>query len=178
MKIPNAVTHILVPLIAVELYRDYAVKNKRRFPLHYVLIAGLAGLLPDIDVLIYWIINGFSNVGLNEIHRTFTHSLFFPLIFLVLSLVFWKVNIKFFGKHKLKLDYVFFLLGFGAFVHILLDFLLSGYVMPIYPFSADYAGLNLLGGSLEGTLISGLDAILLAGWLIHEELKHKISGFF
>jgi hypothetical protein len=50
--------------------------------------------------------------------------------------------------------------------------------MLFYPFSNLEIGLNLIGGALEGTLISGLDAVLLAGWLIHEELKHKISDFF
>jgi len=168
----------LIPLILVELWRDYFVKDKKRFPLHYVLIAGLAGLLPDIDVVIYWFLNGLGSVGLHEVHRTFTHSLFFPLIFLGLGFVFWRVKWGWLGRHKMELRCVFLIIAFGIFSHLFLDFLLCGFIMPFYPVSEWALGLNLFGDALEGTLVSGLDAVILAAWLVHEELKHKISGFF
>ena len=40
---PLAVTHILIPAILADIYRDHFAKKK--FSLHYVYIAGLAGLL-------------------------------------------------------------------------------------------------------------------------------------
>ena len=55
---PYAVTHVLVAIILAEIIRDYIVKDKKKFPLHYILIAGIAGLLPDVDV-VFDIFNGF-----------------------------------------------------------------------------------------------------------------------
>ena len=44
---PEAVTHILIPILLVALFRDFywkkRNKGKNNFPLHYVLIAGLGG---------------------------------------------------------------------------------------------------------------------------------------
>ena len=54
---PYAVTHILIALIVADVIRDYVVKNKKKFTLHYVLIAGIAGLLPDADTIIYLVLN-------------------------------------------------------------------------------------------------------------------------
>jgi len=48
---PQAVTHILAPILLVSIFRDFCLrkKDKKHFSLHYVLIAGLGGILPDID---------------------------------------------------------------------------------------------------------------------------------
>tara|TARA_Y100000034_G_scaffold125404_1_gene174896 strand:- start:851 stop:994 length:144 start_codon:yes stop_codon:yes gene_type:complete len=46
---PYAVTHVLVAIIVAELLRDYW----KKFNLHYVLIAGIGGLLPDIDIIVF-----------------------------------------------------------------------------------------------------------------------------
>ena len=89
---PNAVTHILIPIVILELIRDYVIKDRKKFPLHYILIGGIAGLLPDIDVAVYWIINIFVKIPLNEVHRTFSHTLFLPLLFLILGLLTFKVK--------------------------------------------------------------------------------------
>ncbi|MBU2639961.1 MAG: metal-dependent hydrolase [Nanoarchaeota archaeon] len=173
---PLAVTHVLIPLILVDLYRDYFSKVK--FNLHYVFIAGLAGLLPDIDIAVFWVISVFKKIPLNEIHRTFTHSLFFLLIFIVLFFLTRDFNFKWLGKKKLSLDKVFLAISFGVFIHLVLDALLSGHIMPLYPFSSFELGLNLIKeGSFGGTFFTGLDAILLVVWLIHEEINHKISDY-
>ena len=54
---PLAVTHVLLTIIMVDLYRDYITKHKGYFTLHTVFIAGFAGLLPDIDIPLNWILN-------------------------------------------------------------------------------------------------------------------------
>jgi membrane-bound metal-dependent hydrolase YbcI (DUF457 family) len=173
---PLAVTHILIPLILVDLYRDYFSKVK--FSLHYVLIAGLAGLLPDIDVAVFWLVSIFKTLPLDDIHRTFTHSLVFPSIFLILFFVTKDFNFKFLSKHKLSLNKVFLAISFGVFVHLLLDVILSGSIMPLYPFSYFRIGLDLIPNeSFSGTFFTGLDAILLVIWLVHEEINHKISDY-
>jgi len=122
--------------------------------------------------------HGFFSLCIDEVHRTFTHSVFFPLIFLILTFVFWKTKWAWLAKHKMKLKNVFLIITFGVIVHLLLDYSLCGFIMPFYPFSTWHIGLNLLGSALEGSLITGLDAILLSAWLIHEELEHRISRFF
>lgn len=173
---PQAVTHIIFPLVLTDIYRDYFAKKK--FNIRYVLIAGLAGLLPDIDIAFAWILRLFSDVSISEIHRTITHSLLFPLSFLILFLLVKNYNPKFLKKQKLKLNYVFLAIFFGALMHIILDFTFSGSVYVLYPFLDFTIGLNVIPlGYFEGTFFAGLDAIILVLWLMHEELKHKISDY-
>lgn len=173
---PQAVTHIILPLVLTDIYRDYIIKKK--FNLRYVLIAGLSGLLPDIDILIAWILRLFSNVGVSDLHRTITHTIWFPLFFLILFLLTKNYNPKFIKKQKLKLNYIFLAVSFGTLTHILLDLSFAGSVLIFYPFSEFAIGLNLIPlGYFQGTFFQGLDAILITLWLIHEELKHKISDY-
>ena len=56
---PFAVTHVISSIILVDLYRDYVANHKKYFTLHTVFIAGLAGLLPDIDLPLNWLLNFF-----------------------------------------------------------------------------------------------------------------------
>ena len=175
---PNAVTHVLIPIIILEIIRDYIIKDRKKFPLHYILIAGIAGLLPDIDIMVYWIMNIFAKISLSEIHRTFSHTLFLPLLFLILGLLTFKVKIKFLSKHKLRLRTIFFVITFGVLLHLFLDWLLIGEIKPLYPLNNLIIGLNLVKLTpFPDTIIPALDAILLIGWLIHEEFRHKISDF-
>lgn len=176
---PQAVTHILIPAILMNLFRDYFVRDKRKFPLHYVLIAGLAGILPDFDLAVYYVL-GFFGFGLNEIHRTFSHNVFIILFFILLGFIFLKNNFKTFGKHRLKLSTIFFVISFGVFMHLFLDFLIIGEIVPFYPLSNYIIGLDLvslLPVYWQESIIPVLDAALLIFWLIYIELKHKISNF-
>jgi len=53
--------------------------------------------------------------------------------------------------------------------------------MPFYPLSNLSFGINLMGAisqEFTETLLSGIDAIILIAWLIHEEIRHKISKFY
>lgn len=176
---PQAVTHILIVLIILELYRDYFVKNKRTFPLHYVLIGGIAGILPDLDIAIYYILS-FFGFTINQIHRTFSHTLFTSLLFVVIAIPFWRFKNKELGEHHLKLRNIFLVIAFGTFIHLILDAILSGQIMPIYPISTYTIGLDLIKHvplAWKSTIEPSLDAALLILWLVHIELKHKISSF-
>ena len=178
---PQTVTHILIPLILCNLFRDiFFKKNKREvFPLHYVLIAGVAGVLPDIDILVYYILC-FFGFALNEVHITFSHNILIPLIFFVLALFFMRFKNKELGKHHIKSSGIFFALAFGTFMHIFLDFLIAGWIMPFYPFNTSYFGLNLINFVPEfwrSSILSVIDGGLLILYLIYLELKHKISDF-
>ena len=166
---PFAVTHVLASIILVDLYRDYFAKHKKYFTLHTIFIAGFAGLLPDIDIPLNWFLNIF---GLSIVHRTFTHTLFFALIFLIPAFILWH-------KKKHKEAMYFFVVCFGILLHIFLDFLFTGDgfgIMFLYPFSAQMFDLNLLP-RLSPTVTAGIDAIILLLWLWHEEMRHKITDF-
>lgn len=178
---PYAVTHILIPLLIIAFIRDFILSKEQRkhFPLHYVLIAGLAGAAPDLDIAVYWVLH-FFGFTLNEVHRTFTHSLLVPLLFLVLFFVFRKADTISIRKHKLNWGMIFLMISFGTFIHILLDTLLSGPVMLFYPFSYVLYGMHPfdnLPSPLNQLFLPCLDAALLVIWIVYLELKHKISDF-
>jgi len=167
---PFAVTHVLLAIILVDLYRDYITKYKKYFTLHTIFIAGVAGLLPDIDIPLNWLLNFF---GLNIVHGTITHTPLFGLIFLIPAFILWHQK-----KHKTAM--YFFVVCFGIFLHISLDYLFMGDygtgIMFFYPFSITTYGLNLLQ-NVSPNFFAGIDAIILLAWLWHEEIKHKISDF-
>lgn len=178
---PQAVTHVLVALIVASLLRDVFVRKKKKgkFPLHYVLIAGVAGLIPDIDVAAFLGLHYFG-FALNEVHRTFTHTLFLPLLFLVLAIVFWKFHNKELGKHHLTLHGVFLMIALGSFIHLALDAGVAGVIMPIYPFSDYTIGFSILKfipEAFQNLFFPSLDAFLLVLWLIYLEARHRISDF-
>jgi membrane-bound metal-dependent hydrolase YbcI (DUF457 family) len=104
---PQAVLHILVPLILIALFKDwYDKRHKKKFPLRYVLIAGIAGIIPDLDIAAFWVLH-FIGLSFNEVHRTFAHTIFVPLIFFFLFLIFKAVREKEFTSQKLKLIIMF-----------------------------------------------------------------------
>ncbi len=177
---PQAVTHVLASAIVASIIRDKKEKkDKKKFPLHYVLIAGIGGLLPDIDVIAFWGLYflGFTN---EEVHRSFTHTIFIPLLFLALYFIFAKIKIKELGRHKLRLNIIFLMFALGSFIHILLDATLAGKIMPFFPLSKYSFGLNLAGYlplPLNEIAMPCLDAALLIVWIVYLEVKHKISDF-
>ena len=180
---PHAVTHVLIPIILLSLFRDFFLndKQRKRFPLHYVLIAGVAGLLPDIDVIVYYVMS-FFGYSLSEVHRTFSHNLFVVLLFVVLGVVAYVFGFrnKELGKHHLRLDKIFYVIAFGVFVHLVLDFVVAGIIMPFYPLSDWSIGLNTiryLPNAWQDSFVPSLDAGLLILWLVYMEFKHKISDF-
>ncbi len=178
---PQAVTHVLIALIIGSFIRDYYIKNKdrKKFPLHYILILGIAGLLPDIDVAVYWILYWFG-FAYSEVHRPFTHNLFFPIVFIAISFITLKWKNKELGRHHLKIHTIFLMIALGIFIHLFLDAAVAGSIMPFYPFSDFKIGNNFVSNlpqPLNSIFFPSLDAALLVLWLIYIEWKHKISDF-
>ena len=159
---PYAVTHALIPIILVDTIRDHVFKTKKSFlPNRYVLFAGIAGMLPDLDLLFT-----------PSLHRTITHSIWFPLIFLFGFLLSYTLQ-------KKKLYKIFLMLFVGFSLHILMDATLLGSVALFSPLDSTQIRLNLLAPiiSLGPDVFPAIDAILLFLWLIHEELEHNISEY-
>src|SRR3989344_2689089 len=109
---PQAVVHVLFTIIALDLFRDHFLKNKRELPLHYVFIGGIAGLLPDIDVPLFWVLSNFLGFNVPWFHRIFTHTFLFALIFLAISLIYFDLN--------RKTSKLFAVITFGVAFHIFL----------------------------------------------------------
>ena len=182
---PQAVTHILFPILLVSLFRDFYLRNKEKknFPLHYVLFAGLGGVLPDIDIIFSIILN-LAGIQDWNIHKTFTHSLFLPIIFVLiyflLKPVHKKAKICNLTKHKLELSKIFLVLAVGISIHIFLDSIFGERAFFFYPILINDYGINLisyLSKDLQNLFFPTLDGILLVIWLVYLELKHKISDF-
>ena len=169
-----AVTHVLLAIILVDLYRDYFAKNKKYFTLHTVLIAGIAGLLPDIDIPLNWLFSFFGYSSQLLAHGGITHTLLFALIFLIPGFIFFK-------KGKNKTAMVFFVITFGILIHLSLDYFLGGGqyegIMWFWPLSATAYKLHLLSYFNLSNIPAALDAVILLAWLWHEEVKHKIINF-
>ena len=171
---PLAVTHVILTIICVDVYRDYFAKHKRNFTLHTVLIAGIAGLLPDIDIPINWIL---SSLGISfefMRHGGIMHTPIFGLVFLVPAYYFLR-------KGNQKMSMYFFVITFGILFHIFLDFLLGGGghegIMFFWPLSVMPFKIHLLNNIGLGSVPAAIDAVILLLWLWHEEAKHKIRDF-
>ena len=171
---PQAVTHVLLTIILVGFYRDYVTKHKHYFSLYTVLIAGFAGLFPDIDVPLNWIFKVYGYIFPLWQHGGITHTPTFALIFLVPGLLFLKK-----GKHKMAM--YFFVMSFGISFHLFLDWLLGGGghsgIMFLWPFSHTGWRIGLLTKAGLDSVPQALDAIILLSWLFYIEKKHKISDF-
>ena len=125
-------------------------------------------MLPDIDVLFYWITSGVFTY--TEVHRVFTHNFVVGIGIFLIGLVVL--------KYKDKIGKVLMVIGFGWFLHVLMDGVLNGTVYPLYPVSNVAWGLNLLPATLlSGTLYAGIDAILLVLWLVYEYWQHNIKDY-
>lgn len=173
---PLAVTHVLLTIILVDLYKDYITKHKKLFSLHTLFIAGVASLLPDIDIPIRMIaqILKFEVPALLQ-HGMLTHTPLLALIFLIPGFILWYQK-----KHKIAV--VFFVIAFGAFFHLFLDWFIGGGaregVMWLFPFSTNFFKLHLFSSLNLGSWPMALDAIILLGWLWHEDHKHNIRDYF
>lgn len=165
---PLAVMHVLVPIILVDLYRDYFMKNRKLLPNHMLFLAGAAGLMVDMDLPLSAILGGLFGLPLPA-HRILSHNIWIPLTFLTLSLFFW--------KRKKLLGKIFLMFCIGTASHLILDATLIGTIAPFYPVNDYMWGLNLVPSKYWQDFSASIDAVLLLLWLSHEEFKHKISDY-
>ena len=169
---PFTTTHVLVAIIAIELFREYFFKDNNKFPRYYILIAAIAAILPDLEYIFQ----------LPDLHRSFLHTLFFPLTLLAIGLILLKIDFKhsWFGKKHLKLSFIFYIFAAGSLLHILLDLVLRDGSMLFYPFSSFVYGLSLVSlvPFSETLVLIGIDTVLLFFWIFWMEFKLKIDDYF
>lgn len=172
---PQAVTHVLAAAIIADLYRDYFSKHKRLFTMHHIFLAGLGGLLPDIDVAISMLFELFGQTPpVLLVHGGITHTPLFAFLFLLPAVAMWYQDKK---KESLYL----YMIGGGILTHLFLDWFLGGGghygLMLLFPFSMEGFKFGLFGMLGLSGMPQALDAVVLLAWLWHEEMKHKISDF-
>ncbi len=162
-----AVTHILIPLIVLDLLRHY-VFGKEKFPRYLIVIGGIAGLMPDIDIVISWFVR-FLTGNTQTIHGVFTHSLFFVLFFLAIAVA---MRIK----REFVTARIFYVIAFGWFLHIFLDWIFGEYKAIFWPFfstsTSIFPSWNIWVYAVQ------IDAVLLVLWLIHEEVHKNVRDYF
>ncbi|MFH1358477.1 MAG: metal-dependent hydrolase [archaeon] len=169
---PYTTTHVLVGIILIELFREYFFKNNKKFPRYYILIAAIAAIIPDLEYIFM----------LPDLHRGFLHSLFTPLIFLIIGLFIMKFKIKSRAvrKRHMKLSFIFFIFAAGSLIHILLDVFIRDGSSLFYPFSEVATGFSLVSfiPYSETLVLIGLDTVLLFFWIFWMEFKLKVSDYF
>lgn len=173
---PYAVAHVILTIVIADIYRDYI--SKKRFSMIYVFVAGIAGLIPDLDVPASWLYNLIFGTNYN-FHRIYTHSLLYAIIFFALALIFLALKkedykIAKWNVPKGAIAMFFFALSFGWFMHIALDCSLAadGYLnlIPSLP-------LTFCPHPFSNDVLAGFDAVILVLWLLHEQWKHKIKDY-
>jgi len=165
---PLAVTHVILTIVVLDLVRHYFLKHRRFITMKILFFAGIAGLLPDIDIVLNWFLKG--SIHLLK-HGGLTHTPLFALPFVLIGVLAKKEKTK-------ATAYVF---AFGIIFHLFLDFLLGGGswegIMWLYPFSTKTFKIHLLHTFGLSNMPPALDALILIAWLYHEERLKKIKDF-
>ena len=159
-----AVTHIILTIVLLDIFRHY-VFQKDKFPRYLLVIGGIAGLAPDLDIPLSWIYNLFTNNSIN-FHGTFTHTLLIPLIFLAIAGILHYQN-------NMKWAKIFYVIAAGWFFHLFLDCTFGGYKTFFWPLMT--GNLCPQWGLQEHA--QSIDAIILVLWLVHEEIHKKIRDY-
>ena len=179
---PYATTHILIAIILIELFREYLIKDNRKFPRYYIFIAAIGAIIPDLDIIAFYILS-FFGFTFEQIHKTFMHTLFIQIILFLIGIFALKLKIKnhVTGKMHLKLPIIFFILFATSLLHLILDSLFWPNLAIFYPFSSFTIGTNLLRffpQSLQSLILPTLDGVLILLWIIWMEFKLKINNYF
>lgn len=163
-----AVTHVLIPIVILDLLRHY-VFGKKKFPRYLIVVGGIAGLIPDIDIPLGWLMSGLSGTTIS-FHGAFTHSFFWVLLFGGTALASYSFQKERWAK-------IFAVVSLGWLAHIVLDcfYQESFRKLLFWPFSwqASFCpDWNLYAYA------TSIDAILLVLWLVHEEVHGYVKDYF
>ena len=162
-----AVTHVLIPIIILDLLRHYLF-GKKKFSRYLLVIGGIAGLAPDIDIPLSWLINLFADNNVNLHSLSISHSFLFVLVFLSIALLFQ-------SRHNQKWANIFYVIAAGWTMHLGLDWFFGEYKQLFWPFMTPaymFPSWDLWKYS------ESIDAIILVLWLVHEEFHKYIKDYF
>jgi membrane-bound metal-dependent hydrolase YbcI (DUF457 family) len=149
--------------------------------------------MPDMDMPLFTALERFGAISSSTVgHRIIFHNIWLPLGFLLFAAFFAYVwpslrhgrNRKYRQGRSLAFAKVFLLLAVGWMLHLTLDAVLTGEIMPFYPVNDYLVNWNTIGAFADATgipqltLLVSLDALLLLFWLWHEEFTHRIRDYF
>lgn len=156
------VTHILVPMFIIETYRRYGAKGG--FSKWWVFLAGLLGGLPDFDIVLGILLNGYMYTGY---HRQATHSMIIPILTLAAGLALYLLYSRGAVKNKgFRTSYILLFIATIAFTtHVFLD-LICGFQQWFYPFDRTLELPNLLRTKYRAAM---LDGVLLFMWILYDK---------
>ncbi len=159
-----AVAHVLGTIILLDLVRHY-ITGKQGFPRYLLVVGGVAALAPDLDIPLSWLLSFFAQDYVN-LHRIFTHSFSFAVLFGIVALVLYL-------KKDMKWSKIFVAIAVGWSMHILMDCFYGGFLPMTWPF-------NFITSCPSWGLTNhshSIDAILLVAWIVHEEIHNKIKDY-
>ena len=162
-----AVTHVLVAIFILDLFRHY-VFGLKKFPRYLLVAGGIAGLLPDIDILLGWLFQAIAGKEIN-LHGVFTHSLIFVALFLLLGII------SQYQKESARAKW-FYVIAAGWLTHLMLDCGFNAYASFLWPLPINT--LPFCPKAILGGFGAEIDAIILVLWLVHEEVHKKIKCYF
>ncbi|MDP3990358.1 MAG: metal-dependent hydrolase [archaeon] len=162
---PFAVVHIITAFAILGIVRHYFFSKKTLTP-RVILIGGIAGLLPDLDIPLGWVYDFVTGTSLN-LHGLFLHSVLFPTLTLLIAIV------LFIAKKK-KLAVIFSAITFGLILHSSLDCLFGGvdknFLWPLNSVNS-CPEFGLAGFAEE------LDAMFFVLWLGYLEFRKKVKDY-
>ncbi len=161
-----AVTHVIGAIIILDLIRHYVV-GKKKFPRYLVVVGGLAGLAPDLDIPLGWFMSLLTGSQVS-LHGAFSHSVIFIGIFVLMGVVRHYQDDEKWAK-------IFYVIAAGWFIHILLDCAFNSYETFLWPF--EFNTQALCPPRLDSMFRTGIDAILLVAWIVHEEVHNRIKDY-
>ncbi len=172
---PLAVTHVVITFVLLSLYRARLMRRRAKIPFSFLFLVGVGALLPDIDVPVYWLVHDLLGYETAFFNKMLTHSIFFPLFFMLIALLLYflpslraaRRHLSHLRNHLRKWGAAFELIGIGALIHVLLDTLLIGLTMPLYPLSDYVYTSGLLSWVRMEFFWRGLDAVVLLGCLYY-----------
>ena len=162
-----AVMHVLGAIIILEIVRHYIIGPKK-FPKYLVVIGGIAGLLPDIDIPLGWVYFWVSGVHVDLHATSISHSLIWVVLFVSLGLLFRCIADK-------RWSYIAYVIAAGWAIHIGFDWFYGEYKLIFWPFATSQ---SFFPTWEIWRYSESIDAILLVLWLVHEEIHKRIKDYF
>lgn len=162
-----AVTHILVPLVILDVLRHYFF-GRKKFPRYLIVIAGIAGLAPDLDIPLGWLVSILTGTPASY-HGMFTHSFFFVALFLAIGLVRQY-------QHAKSEALIWYVIAFGWFTHLPIDWVYGWCKNFFWPIAGAFP--YCVTWELSTTMGAAIDGVLLTLWLVHEEVSRKVRDWF
>ena len=162
-----AVMHVIGAIIILDLLRHY-VLGKKKFPRYLIVIGGIAGLAPDLDIPASWILNLITGRNMDLHAISFTHSFLFVLLFLFIGL-FYRAH------HNQKWEYIFYVISAGWLIHLGFDWGYGEYKQLLWPF---FTPAWIFPSWNFWQYGESIDAIVLVLWLVHEEMHKFVKDYF